>query len=77
MKKALSKLERVPLREAWKHEANDFTPWLAEEDNLNTLADALGLPDLELVAAEHWVGELARVTQKRGRTPLRSDQPIK
>jgi len=52
-----SKLERVPLREAWKHEANDFTPWLAEEDNLNTLAKALGLDDLELVATEHWVGE--------------------
>jgi hypothetical protein len=57
MKKPLSKLERVPLREAWKHEANDFTPWLAEEENLNMLADALGLPDLELVATEHWVGE--------------------
>ena len=57
MKKPLSKLERVPLREAWKHEANDFTPWLAEEDNLNTLADALGLPELALVATEHWVGE--------------------
>mgnify|MGYP000048788427 FL=1 len=57
MSKPLSKLERVPLREAWKHEANDFTPWLAEEDNLNTLADALGLADLELVATEHWVGE--------------------
>lgn len=28
--KPLSKLERVPLREAWKHEAGDFTPWLAE-----------------------------------------------
>ena len=52
MEKPLSKLERVPLREAWKHEANDFTPWLAEEDNLNTLADALGLPDLKLVATE-------------------------
>ena len=57
MKKPLSKLDRVPLREAWKHEANDFTPWLAEEVNLNTLADSLGLPDLELVATEHWVGE--------------------
>jgi hypothetical protein len=30
MKKPLSKLERVPLREAWRHEANDFTPWLAD-----------------------------------------------
>jgi hypothetical protein len=56
MKKPLSKLERVPLREAWKHEANDFTPWLAEEDNLKTLVEALGLPDLELVATDHWVG---------------------
>jgi hypothetical protein len=26
--KILSKLERVPLREAWKHEAGEFTPWL-------------------------------------------------
>ncbi|PRD69201.1 hypothetical protein C6P61_07165 [Malikia spinosa] len=33
MKQPLSKLVRVPMREAWKHEANDFTPWLAEEDN--------------------------------------------
>jgi hypothetical protein len=33
MKKPLSKLERVPLREAWKHEAIRLAPWLAEEDN--------------------------------------------
>lgn len=56
-KKNLSKLERVPLREAWKHEANDFTPWLAESDNLNALADALGLSELVRVATEHWVGD--------------------
>lgn len=57
MKKPLSKLQRVPLREAWKHEASDFTPWLAETENLNALAESLGLDDLELVATEHWVGE--------------------
>lgn len=57
MNQQLSKLVRVPLREAWKHEANDFTPWLAAEDNLNTLADALDLPELALVATEHWVGD--------------------
>ena len=56
-KTPLSKLERVPLREAWKHEANDFTPWLAETDNLNALADALGISELVLVATEHWVGD--------------------
>jgi hypothetical protein len=55
--KNLSKLERVPLREAWRHEAGDFTPWLAEPDNLNALADALGLSELAWVATEHWVGD--------------------
>jgi hypothetical protein len=55
--KNLSKLERVPLRDAWKHEANDFTRWLADADNLNDLADALGLSELVLVASEHWVGD--------------------
>ena len=53
----LSKLERVPLREAWKHEASDFTPWMAQSENLDTLADALGVSELELVATEHWVGD--------------------
>jgi hypothetical protein len=57
MKAQLSHLVRVPLREAWKHEAGDFTPWLAEADNLNHLSDALGLGELELVATEHWVGD--------------------
>jgi hypothetical protein len=57
MKQQLGKLERVPLREAWRHEANDFTPWLAEESNLAVLADALDLSDLALVATEHRVGE--------------------
>ena len=57
VKKNLSKLERVPLREAWKHEAGQFTPWLAESDNLNTLAEALDLSELILVATEHWVGD--------------------
>lgn len=53
----LSKLERVPLNEAWKHEAGEFTPWLCEAENLNALADALGLAELVKVASEHWVGD--------------------
>ena len=57
MNKNLSKLERVPLREAWKHESGEFTPWLSETDNLNALADALGLSELVRVATEHWVGD--------------------
>lgn len=30
MKAQLSKLERIPMREAWRHVANDFTPWLTD-----------------------------------------------
>ena len=56
MKPKLSQLQRINLREAWRHEALEFTPWLAEQENLDRLADALGLSELELVQAEHWVG---------------------
>ena len=53
----LGTLSRVPLRTAWQHEANEFTPWLSQADNLNALADALGLSELVCVATEHWVGD--------------------
>lgn len=37
----IGKLERVALREVWRHEAYDFTRWL--QDNIDVLNDALGL----------------------------------
>lgn len=37
----IGKLERVALREVWRHEAYDFTRWLQE--NIDVLNDALGL----------------------------------
>lgn len=43
----IGKLERVPLREVWKHEAYDFTRWL--EGNIDVLNSAL---DMELVSVE-------------------------
>lgn len=57
IKKNLGKMEPVLLREAWSNEALDFTPWLAEEDNLNTLAESLGISELVLVETEHYVGD--------------------
>lgn len=57
MKPPLGKLERIPLRKAWAHEASEFTPWLAQADNLNLLAEALGLDELEPVGTEHPVGD--------------------
>ena len=47
MGNSIEKLQRVPLREVWKHEAYDFTQWLQE--NLDILNDTL---DLELTSAE-------------------------
>lgn len=56
-KKSLGRLDRVPLREAWKHEATEFTPWLAQAENLDALARALGVSELELSSTEQWVGD--------------------
>ena len=40
----LGKLVEIKdLRKVWPHEALDFTPWLAEEENMALLADAVGL----------------------------------
>jgi hypothetical protein len=43
------RLQELPLREAWKHEALEFTPWLAE--NIDHLSEAIGMP-LELTGTE-------------------------
>ncbi len=43
------RLEDLPLREAWKHEAHQFTPWLA--DNIDHLSEVIGIP-LELTGTE-------------------------
>lgn len=52
---ALGKLSKVDIRDIWKHEAHDFTQWLAMESNLTLLGDELGL-DLELEGTEVDVG---------------------
>lgn len=52
----LSKISKVDLRDCWKNEATDFTPWLASEENIALLADALGMNELEVKAQEEHVG---------------------
>lgn len=56
MSKGLSRLEEVELRKIWPDEAQDFTPWLAEEESLDLLAETLSL-ELELEAQEINVGD--------------------
>ena len=64
---ALGTLKKIDLREAWKHEANDFTKWLAQEENLSLLADELGF-DLKLVQVEAEVGDLAPTSLPKKKT---------
>ena len=52
----LGKMEKIDnLRNIWPNEAHDFTPWLAEDENLNLLGEAIGL-SLECIETESPVG---------------------
>ena len=51
----LGRLQRIDLRDIWASEASDFTPWLAGDENIVLLGEALGM-DLELEAQEKNVG---------------------
>ena len=53
----LSRLEEIKdLRTVWPHEAQDFTPWLSQDDNIVLLADAIGL-DITVEETESSVGD--------------------
>ena len=39
----ISTLVSVDVRKVWPDESRDFTPWLAELENLTRLGEALGL----------------------------------
>ena len=52
----IGRLQRVPLREVWPHEAHDFTPWL--EENIDVLNSAMDL-SLSDVAREQAAGDFS------------------
>lgn len=58
MKKPLSKLNKVELRDVWGHEALDFTNWLAQQDNLDALSEEIGV-DIKLIKTEANVGKFS------------------
>ena len=57
----VGKIQRVSLREVWKHEALSFTIWL--RDNIDVLSDALNLslsnPEREQAAGDFSVDLVA------------------
>jgi hypothetical protein len=54
-KPSFGRLEKVALRQGWSHEATEFTPWLAHDENIKLLGDAIGL-ELEVETTEKNVG---------------------
>ena len=51
----LGKLTKVDLRKVWAHEARDFSAWLAKDENLASLGEAIGI-DISLIGTEVDVG---------------------
>ena len=51
----LGKLKKVDLRKVWKDEARNFTPWLAQEENIALLSETLEM-SLEVLDVERAVG---------------------
>ena len=52
------KLNKVDLREIWRHEALDFTTWLAKEENTAILSEEIGL-DFYVIETEATVGSFS------------------
>lgn len=51
----LGKLQEIDIRKVWQHEQYDFSKWLASEENIQELGDALNL-SLTDVETEKFVG---------------------
>ena len=51
----LGKVEKLAIRDQWKNEEYDFTPWLAKEENIQILGDEINL-DLEVEGIEIAIG---------------------
>jgi len=51
----LGRLEKLDLRTYWKREDTDFTPWLANDENILLLSETIGI-ELEVQGQEESVG---------------------
>ena len=58
IKKNLSKLNKIDLRNVWGHEASDFTSWLSQDENLRLLSDEIGV-EIKLIQTEANVGKFS------------------
>ena len=60
----LGKLKYLNLKSVWSHEERDFTPWLAEDEHLAALSEAIGrdlqLERIEVPVGPYWADMLAK-----------------
>lgn len=54
----LGRIEQVELREIWKHEATNFTNWLAKPENLDLLSEEIDV-EISLIDTEYNVGRFS------------------
>jgi hypothetical protein len=66
----LGHLNRLNPRDAWANEAHDFTPWLAQEENFQALADTLHFTEAEVEATEQSIGAFSADIVARDRDGL-------
>jgi len=52
----LAQIKQVDLRNVWRHEATEFTTWLAKKENLSLLSDEIGI-EISLIQTEASVGK--------------------
>jgi hypothetical protein len=52
----LGRIKQIDLRDVWKNEQADFTPWLAQEENIKGLSDALNL-EIKVLKTEAEIGD--------------------
>jgi len=73
----MGKFERIELREVWAHEAQNFSQWLAQEENLSILSDAIDI-DIILEELESPVGsfsvDLSATEENTGRKIIIENQ---
>ena len=67
----LGKIKRVnDLRSVWPHEEYDFSKWLAKEENISQLSEAVGI-EIVVEETEAAVGNFSVDICKRGRDQQR------
>ena len=77
LRQQLGRLENTEIKGYWENEARDFTPWLADEQNIGLLGETIRL-ELEVRSQEQSVGpfraDIVCVDTVSGRTVLIENQ---